>query len=303
LCLDPLSKDRYALKRLKPEYEVAYSVAVAGKYTISVTLLGEHVMGSPFPMSVFGGLTVVTNTLITGRGHRTHNIGAPLTFNLFTRDKFFNFRTSGGEDVQVSVMPRAELGLSAVPSVIDQGTGEYLVSVKYFNYENVSRIDADMSIVVNGLAVPGSPLAITSSDGFDFSNGLCVSALCGGTMGDAEAFNFVGDSFPFRDVNVGDGLRVTDSLPDQSGAVWFRHKQRMSIGWSLEFTFRLWDRSKPCEVCQPAGAEGFAFVIQNSAMGLQAIGQGSSGLGYKGIENSAAIEFDTWYCHIAFCNF
>ncbi len=282
------------MRRTKPEYEVAYSVAVAGKYRISVTLLGEHVMGSPFPMSVFGGLTVVTNTLIAGRGHLTHYLGALLTFTLFTRDKFFNYRTSGGEDVQVSVLPRASPGVSALPNVFDKGTGEYLVSVKYFNYENAFRIDADMTIIVNGLAVPGSPLAISSGDGFDFASGFCNDPKCGGTTGDAEAFVFVGDAFPFQDANTGDVLRVTDSLSSQSGAVWFRHKQRMSIGWSLEFTFRLWDQSKPCEVCQPAGAEGFAFVIQNSAMGQQALGEGSSGLGYKGIENSIAIEFDTW---------
>lgn len=285
---------RYAVKRTKPEYEAAYNVAVAGSYKISVTLLGEHVIGSPFPMNVFGGLTVVTNTLVTGRGMQGYYIGLPLTFSLFTRDKFSNYRTSGSEDVQVFVLS-STAGVTAVPKVIDRGTGEYIVSVKYINYETFARVAADLVVVINGFSVPGSPFATSSTDGFDLMNGFCNSATCGGTMGDADGFAFVGDSFPFSDSNTGDGLRITDSRPDQAGAAWFIHKQRMSIGWSLEFTFRLWDRSQPCDVCQPAGAEGFAFVIQNSAKGLQALGEGSSGLGYKGIENSVAIEFDTWY--------
>ncbi len=284
----------YAVKRTKPEYEAAYNVAVAGKYRISVTLLGEHVMGSPFPMSVFGGLTVVTNTLISGRGINGYFIGLPLTFSLFTRDKFYNYRTSGSEDVQVFVISTTP-GVSVLPRVFDRGTGEYLVSVKHLNYENFSRVSADLLVVINGFAVPGSPFATVSSDGFDLLSGICCnSSTCGGVMGDADGFVFVGDSFPFLDHNTGDGFRITDSAPDQTGAVWFVHKQRMSIGWSLEFTFRLWDRSQPCDVCQPAGAEGLAFVIQNSANGTQALGAGSSGLGYKGIENSVAIEFDTW---------
>ena len=282
------------MKRTKPEYEAAYNVAVAGKYRISVTLLGEHVMGSPFPMSVFGGLTTVANTLVTGRGLPGYYIGATLTFSLFTRDKFKNFRTSGKEIVQVFVIPTTP-GVSVVPRVQDLDTGEYKVSINYVNYENVSRVTADLIMVINDQAVPGSPLAISSTDGFDFKSGLCNKPACGGTLGDADAFSFVGNSFPFQDANTGDGLRITDSLPDQVGAVWFIHKQRMSIGWSVEFTFRLWDQSRPCDVCQPAGAEGFAFVIHNSALKQAALGEGSSGMGYKGIENSVAVEFDTWY--------
>ena len=281
------------MKRTKPEYEAAYSVAVAGKYKIAVTLLGEHVAGSPFPMSVYGGLTVVSNTLTTGRGPAGHFLGLPLTFSLYTRDKFSNFRTSGNEDVQVFVMPKTPT-VSGSPSVVDKGTGEYLVSVLFVNYQNFSRVDVDLVLVINGQSVPGSPFLFSSRDGFNFFEGFCMSALCGGSTGDAEAFVFVGSAHPFRDATTGDGLRLTDSVPDQTGAAWFRHKQRMDIGWTIEFKFRLWDRTKPCDVCQPAGAEGFAFVIQNSELGDRAIGEGSSGLGYKGIRNSIAFEFDTW---------
>ena len=42
------------------------------------------------------------------------------------------------------------------------------------------------------------------------------------------------------------------------------------------------------------GADGFAFVIQNSAEGTSALGGGGGLLGYSGVGNSLAIEFDTY---------
>ena len=124
------------MKRTKPEYEASYNVAASGKYKITVTLLGEHVLGSPFAMSVYGGLTNVSNTLTTGRGLEKHFLGIPLTFSLYTRDKFSNFRTSGNEDVQVFVIPKTA-GASGSPSVVDKGTGERMVSALHVNYQTL----------------------------------------------------------------------------------------------------------------------------------------------------------------------
>ena len=45
--------------------------------------------------------------------------------------------------------------------------------------------------------------------------------------------------------------------------------------------------------CRSRGADGFAFVIQNQA-GL-AVGKGGSSMGYGGIRNSIAVEFDTMF--------
>ena len=49
------------------------------------------------------------------------------------------------------------------------------------------------------------------------------------------------------------------------------------------------------------GADGFTFVIQNSDSSLfggggsSALGSTGGGLGYAGIPNSLAVEFDTWF--------
>ena len=43
-----------------------------------------------------------------------------------------------------------------------------------------------------------------------------------------------------------------------------------------------------------AGADGLAFVLHNSPEGAAAIGAVGSGMGYAGIQDGLAIEFDTW---------
>ena len=45
--------------------------------------------------------------------------------------------------------------------------------------------------------------------------------------------------------------------------------------------------------CKSRGSDGFAFVIQNQD--TFALGENGMGLGYQGIENSLAIEFDTTF--------
>lgn len=45
--------------------------------------------------------------------------------------------------------------------------------------------------------------------------------------------------------------------------------------------------------CRSRGGDGIAFVIQEQDP--RALGAGGAGLGYTGIENSLAVEFDTFY--------
>jgi hypothetical protein len=82
-----------------------------------------------------------------------------------------------------------------------------------------------------------------------------------------------------------DRLRITADQEGQTGAAWLPAKQ--SVQGGFEGTFQ-WQISR---TSQTDGADGFAFVIQN-ASGL-ALGDGGGGIGYSGIANSLAIEFDT----------
>ncbi|MCC6950838.1 MAG: hypothetical protein IT433_05270 [Phycisphaerales bacterium] len=82
---------------------------------------------------------------------------------------------------------------------------------------------------------------------------------------------------------IGNELQLTPAAPDQVGAAWFApFKPKFTDAWFMEFTFRLDGQS-----------DGFALVLQN----LDAWQGGTCGgscLGYDGMEQSLAVEFDTF---------
>jgi uncharacterized repeat protein (TIGR01451 family) len=85
----------------------------------------------------------------------------------------------------------------------------------------------------------------------------------------------------------GNVLRLNPSLQSQAGSAWYSVLQPVAHGFSTTFKFQITNASTP-------SADGIAFVIQNSQAGLQALGDGGGGIGYQGIDNSLAIEFDTY---------
>jgi hypothetical protein len=92
-------------------------------------------------------------------------------------------------------------------------------------------------------------------------------------------------------------LRLTDSMnmPEQS-STFFDIQQPLTQGFTTWFQFQIHNN----DCCMPG--DGFAFVIQNSnntnvpmgasGIGMTALGAGDGGLGYAGLNNSLAIEFD-----------
>jgi uncharacterized repeat protein (TIGR01451 family) len=85
---------------------------------------------------------------------------------------------------------------------------------------------------------------------------------------------------------VGNVLRLTDDVQSRVGTAWFNIKQPVAGGFTTTFTFQISHEGLP--------ADGIAFVIQNSQAGLAAFGDGGGGIGYQGIPNSLAVEFDTY---------
>ncbi len=80
-------------------------------------------------------------------------------------------------------------------------------------------------------------------------------------------------------------LRVTPNLQNQKGTVFFSTPIAVNDTTSFQtrFDFQLTGGLE--------GADGFTFLLQNSALGAAAIGDG---LGYDGVLNSLAVEFDTF---------
>jgi len=76
-------------------------------------------------------------------------------------------------------------------------------------------------------------------------------------------------------------IRLTEPETNKSGGVWYVLPVHVQGGFETVFSFRI-DRD---------GAEGFAFVVQNTS--TMALGTYAYFLGYN-IPNSIAVEFDTW---------
>jgi len=78
-------------------------------------------------------------------------------------------------------------------------------------------------------------------------------------------------------------LHLNRAAGGSRGAAFISTKQDMGSGFVTDFRFRITAKGG-------GGADGFAFVLQATT----APSLGSGGLGYGGIANSLAIEFDTW---------
>jgi hypothetical protein len=93
-------------------------------------------------------------------------------------------------------------------------------------------------------------------------------------------------------------LRLTPAQPNRSGAAWFGEKQTVVNGFETEFRFQLTGQGGLGK-----GADGFAFVLQNSgpaaiagtgSSGGWALGNGIGDRAAQGIPLSIAIFFDTY---------
>lgn len=109
-------------------------------------------------------------------------------------------------------------------------------------------------------------------------------------------------------------LRLTASQPRQVSSVWYSEPLPVLQGFETRFTFQITDQSRHCfevrdqnfgtrhyESCMVHGGDGFAFVLHGHSNKTSTVGIGGSGakkrslMGFEGIDNSLAIEFDTWF--------
>ena len=116
-----------------------------------------------------------------------------------------------------------------------------------------------------------------------------------------------------------EAMRIIDGTSNSTGAVWYPERQPVLKGFEVNFTFMITQASILCESvdsvsrafqqsihnklyekCRTSGGDGFAFVIRDdvtvlSASALPPLGRAGPNLGYAGINNSIAFEFDTVY--------
>lgn len=98
----------------------------------------------------------------------------------------------------------------------------------------------------------------------------------------------------------GPALRLSGSRARQAGSVWYARQVNVREGFDTTFTFSIAEASLRCNLmddtythCRARGGDGLAFVVQQQHP--TALGAGGAGMGYTGIQNSLAVEFDTYY--------
>ena len=138
------------------------------------------------------------------------------------------------------------------------------------------------------------------------SEGAYISAHTAGFgHRDTDHFDGFGDS---TQVDCPVRLRLTPSAPYQRGSVWRTVGHHLIKGFTTEFEFQITDLSKTCsrvrdtsfstriyESCVVHGGDGFAFLIHADDNGTSALGLGGGQIGYGGMTNALAVEFDTRY--------
>ena len=144
---------------------------------------------------------------------------------------------------------------------------------------------ASLKLALLSLIVTGSSNALT----FDFNDFPTASGL-----------NYVSDT-----AVAGSALRLTSSNPSRVGAVWFSNLVDVQSGFTTLFNFQITDQfayrgdGTIASGSEADGGDGLVFVVQNSSN--TALGLANSGIGYYGIANSLAVEFDTWKNRDSYC--
>ena len=98
---------------------------------------------------------------------------------------------------------------------------------------------------------------------------------------------------------VGNALRLSSSNYSRAGAAYLSNMVNVADGFTVTFSFQITDRHQLQDdgtvlsgAAVASGGDGLTFIVQNYAQ--NALGLANSGIGYYGIPNSLAVEFDTW---------
>ncbi|MFC2130363.1 SBBP repeat-containing protein [Bacteroidota bacterium] len=98
--------------------------------------------------------------------------------------------------------------------------------------------------------------------------------------------------YPLNDAEITNNtIILTPDKPWSTGAVW-HDKVPVNKGFFTEFSFRISGGVDKYVYEEYPGADGIAFVIQNSSP--DAIGANGGSIGYGGILNSFVVEYDTY---------
>ena len=281
-------------------YAGSFNITKAGHYNFALVYFNQttqeymHISGSPFKLEITGGLTTPQTCIGYGQGMFSAQVGYPATFTVLARDRFGNPRTLGREKVEVFI--QGNNVMQPIPvKTLDRLNGKY-----HIEYNATVTGTYSMSVSILEHDIPGSPFRIEVQKGFHlpfFNNSWGLNYA-----GDAELVSLQG---PLECFSGAEGcvsaVRLTKSEKNSTGAVWYNTMQRVELGFEATFSFRINELSQHCktavvieERCMERGGDGIAFVVHENGYN-KALGADGASIGYGGIDNSIAVEFDTWY--------
>ncbi|MBM2814548.1 MAG: hypothetical protein HW421_1310 [Ignavibacteria bacterium] len=181
------------------------------------------------------------------------------------------------------------------------------VCQEYYSSNSLSNGKAEGSSICNGN--DGSIYITGSFSGtVDFGNGNIITAKSNNDIfvlkltstGSCTDDNFEYPNFSSIDNlkfvsnarQAGKAIRLTEATPMTQSAIWYGDLVNAGKGFETVFSFRMSQGFNATDDGSSPGAEGIAFVIQNSS--LSALGFPAGNIGFAGIPNSVAIEFDTY---------
>lgn len=182
-------------------------------------------------------------------------------------------------------------------------------SLKYCSYFGGSSAERPYDIIINkanSIVNVGRTLSkdiSTSKNAFQHQSGgqvdgyiftptldFCQTVINYPTFHNVNKVFLNGDA-----MYIDDYIRLTNNVTNESSSMWYIDKLRVDKGFETTFSFSISDGADPINYKDKPfpGADGIAFVIQNHSI----LTKGSVGgsIGYQGIPNSLAIEYDMFY--------
>ena len=141
----------------------------------------------------------------------------------------------------------------------------------------------DWDLEVSTGPIEANSIYDASWDSYESVLPIGDSSLNFGEFSDATPLVFNGDA-----AAAGGELRLTQAAGQQKGSAFLESALVISsdTSFSTQFEFQVSGGV--------GGADGFTFMLQNDSLGAEALGVHGGGLGYHGISQSLAIEFDSY---------
>ena len=172
----------------------------SGKYTLNVTLNGEHAGFSPYRSVSFDtGLSDAAATTVVGAGTRNATAGENTTVTVQVRDEYGNRRPSGGDVVSGRIVVD-NVDLWGV--TVDNGDGSYALT-----YAAPREGSFELEVMLGTSAVMGSPFTLAVLPSATSAALSFAEDVAAGTAGSNQ-------TFVVRAVNVHGGLQAASVNDD-----------------------------------------------------------------------------------------